>query len=249
MNKVRLVAIGIGIAALVTGIIGVYLVNQQSAERDYSDRINKIFFARDQIINEFMSDLLPGMESKQISITEGKLRVSSLVDEADKLHSDAVGMNVPEKYSSAHSHLIQGLAYFTDAVNSTNIALQYTEKALQAGQQLQTSSVTVMGTIFGFDSLPDSAEMADVRANAEAAKSAFNEAVSQLQKSEEELQTFVSTAELYINISSPSMVFDPAATGKVTKKMLEECKELGIPEFTCSEQNILEKKRLIGEGQ
>ena len=34
-----------------------------------------------------------------------------------------------------------------------------------------------------------------------------------------------------------------------TPEQLEECKQLGIPEFTCTEQTILAKKRLTAAGQ
>jgi hypothetical protein len=181
------------------------------------------------------------METKQISVSDGKTIVSSLANEADRLEQEASSMNVPEKYKSAHPHLMQGLDYFSNAVASTNDALQYTENALEAGQKLQTASITVMGTIFGFDSLPKTPEMSDVRTNADAAKNAFNDAINYLRQSEDELQVFHSMANIK-QVSAPSAALDVSEVGKVTKEMLEECKELGIPEFSCSEQKILEKK-------
>ncbi|GEM_PF-4480614 len=239
----KVVAIGVGIAAIVAGIFAGYLAYQQSIEQEYIDGINKILSERNQIINEFMSDILPRMETKQISVSDGKTIVSSLAKEADKLLEGASSMNVPMKYRSAHTHLIQGLDHFSNAVASTNDALQYTENALQAAQKLQTASITVMGTIFGFDSLPETPEMSDVRSNAEAAKNTFNESINYLRQSEDELQIFYSMAHIQ-DISTPSVALDVSEVGKVTQEMLEECKDLGIPEFSCSEQKILEKKRL-----
>jgi len=244
VNRAKVFTIGFGIAALVVGIVIGYLVYQQPVEQDYMEGVDSILSERNQIINEFMSDLLPKMESRQISITESKVRVASLVDEANNLHQDALGMNVPEKYRSAHPHFVQGLDYFASAVNSTNNALQYTANALQAGQHLQTSSFTIMGSIFGFDSLPESSEMSDVRSNAEAAKAAFNDAIKYLRQSEEELETFATVSQLYINVSISSPVLERGAVSTATKEQLEECKELGIPVFTCSEEKILEKKKL-----
>jgi len=241
--KAKLVAIGVGIAVLVAGIFAGFLAYQNSIEQGYVDSVDGILAERDQIINEFMSDLLPRMETKQISVSDGKAIVSSLADEADKLLQEASSMNVPAKYRSAHPHLMQGLDHFSKAVASTNDALQYTENALEAGQKLQTASITVMGTIFGFDSLPDSPEMSDVRSNAEAAKKTFNDAINYLRQSEDELQVFYSMANIQ-KVSAPSAALDVSEVGKVTKEMLEECKELGIAEFSCSEQKILEKKRL-----
>jgi len=241
----RVVAIGVGVAAIVAGIFAGYLAYQQSMEQEYVDGVNNILSKRNQIINEFMSDLLPRMETKQITVSDGKTIVSSRANEADKLLQDASSMNVPEKYRSAHTHLIQGLDHFSNTVASTNDALQYTENALQAAQKLQTASITVMGTIFGFDSLPETPEMSDVRSNAEAAKNTFNESINYLRQSEDELQIFYSMAQIQ-NVSSPSAALDVREVGRVTKEMLEECKELGIPEFSCSEQKILEKKRLTG---
>lgn len=245
MGRTKVFAIGFGAAALVVGIFAGYLIYQQSIEQEYVDGVNSILAKRNQIIGEFMSDLLPRMETKQISISDGKSIVSSLANEADKLRQEASSMNVPEKYRSAHPHFIQGIDYFSNAVASTNDALQYTENALQAAQKLQTDSVTVMGTIFGFDSLPETPEMSDVRSNAEAAKNTFNDAINYLRQSEDELQIFYSMAQIQ-KISTPSAALDVSEVGKVTKEMLEECKELGIPEFSCSEQKILEKKRLTG---
>jgi hypothetical protein len=244
MGRAKLFAIGFGIAALAVGIIASYMLYQQPPEQGYIEEVTRILSERNQIFNEFMSDLLPKMESKQISIAESKDRVTLLAGKANNLHQDALGMNVPEKYRSAHPHFVQGLDYFASAVNSTNNALQYTENALQAGQQLQASSFSIMGSIFGFDSLPESSEMSDVRLNAEAAKAAFNDAINYLRQSEEELETFASAAQLYINVSISSPVIERGAVSTVTKEMLEECKELGIPVFSCSEEQILAKKRL-----
>jgi hypothetical protein len=237
----KVVAIGVGIAAIVAGIFAGYLAYQQSIEQEYIDGVNAILSERNQIINEFMSDLLPRMETKQISVSDGKTIVSSLSNEADKLLQEAFSMNVPAKFKSAHPHLMQGLDHFSNAVTSTKDALQYTENALEAGQKLQTASVTVMGTIFGFDSLPDTPEMSDVRSNADAAKNTFNDAVNYLRQSEDELQVFHSMAGIK-RVSTPSAVLDVSEVGNVTKEMLEECRELGIPEFSCSEQKILEKR-------
>ncbi len=234
----------VGIAALATGIFGAYLIYQESAERDYVKETNKLLSDRNQIVNEFMSDLLPKMETKQISITEAKFRVSSLVNDADKLHQHASSMNVPDKFRPAHPHLIQGLDYFTSAVNSTDTALQYIENALRAGQQLQISSNSVIGTIFGFASLPNLAGMSNVHSNTEAAKAAFNDAIRYLKQSEEALETFSSTAHLENNVSFSSTVFERGTSSAATKEQLEACKELGIPAFSCSEEQILAKKRL-----
>lgn len=241
MVNIKVVAIGVGIAALVAGILAGILAYQNSIEQGYVDAVNAILAKRDQIINEFMSDLLPRMETKQISVSDGKIIVASLANEADKLLQEASSMNVPAKYSSAHTHLIQGLDHFSNAVSSTNDALQYTENALEAAQKLQTASITVMGTIFGFDSLPDSPEMSDVRSNAEAAKNTFNDAINYLRQSEDELQVFYSMAGIK-RVSTPSAALDVSEVGNVTKEMLEECKQLGIPEFSCSEQKILEQR-------
>ncbi len=241
MVKVKVVAIGVGIAALVAGIFAGFLAYQNSVEQGYVDDVSGILAERNKIINEFMSDLLPRMETKQLSVSDSKTIVSSLANEADKLLQEASSMNVPAKYQAAHPHLIQGLDHFSSSVASTNDALQYTENALEAGQKLQAASITVMGTIFGFDSLPETPEMSDVRSNAEAAKSTFNDAINYLRQSEDELQVFYSMAQIQ-KVSTPSAALDVGEVGKVTKEMLEECKELGIPEFSCSEQKILEKK-------
>ena len=249
MGKAKVVAIGLGIASLVIGILGAYLIYQESAESDYVNGANRIVSDRNKIINEFMSDLLPRLETRQISITQVKFRVTSLVNDADKLHQHALGMNVPEKYKSAHPHLIQGLDYFTSAVESTKDALQYTENALQASQQLQTSSTSVIGAIFGFGSLPNLSGMSDVYSNTEAAKTAFNDAIRYLKQSEEELETFSSAAQLENNISFSSTVFERGASSAATQEQLEACKELGIPAFSCSEEQILAKKRLINAGE
>ncbi len=239
----------VGIAFLVIGIFGAYLIYQESAERDYVKEANKLLSDRNQIVNEFMSDLLPKMETKQISVTQAEFRVSSLVNDAEKLHRYALGMSVPDKYRTAHTHLIQGLDYFTSAVKSANTALQYIENALQAGQQLQISSNSVIGAIFGFGSLPNLSGMSDVHSNTEAAEAAFNDAVRYLKQSEESLATFSSAAHLENNASFSSTVFERGASSAATQEQLEACKKLGIPAFSCSEEQILAKKKLNAEDQ
>ncbi len=240
MDKIRLVVTGIGIAAVAIGIFGFYLTNQQSAENDYVSGVNAIVYARSQIINEFMSDLLPRLETKQLSIADGKSMVASRANFADELHQQALGMNVPDRYRSSHPHLIQSFDYFARSIESTRDALQYTEDALQTSEQLQIPSSNVIGAIFAFGSLPDSSEMTDLRSKTDVARNAFNEAVQYLQKSEEELETFSSTSGIQLKDSS---------AGTVSPDQLEECRQLGIPAFACSEKEILEKKKLLSAGK
>jgi len=39
------------------------------------------------------------------------------------------------------------------------------------------------------------------------------------------------------------------AVQKATPEQLQECKSLGIPEFSCTEQTLLAKRRLVASGQ
>ena len=75
MGKAKVVAIGLGIASLVIGILGAYLIYQESAESDYVNGANRIVSDRNKIINEFMSDLLPRLETKQIGRASCRERV------------------------------------------------------------------------------------------------------------------------------------------------------------------------------
>lgn len=53
-------------------------------------------------------------------------------------------------------------------------------------------------------------------------------------------------------VNFPALIAQYGGTGseqKATQEQLEECKKLGIPEFSCTEQTILAKKRLIEAGQ
>ncbi len=86
--------------------------------------------------------------------------------------------------------------------------------------------------------------MSDVHSNTEAAKAAFNDAVRYLKQSEESLATFSSAAHLENNVSFSSTVFERSASSALTKEQLETRKELGIPAFSCSEEQILAKKKL-----
>lgn len=240
VDTIRLVVIGVGIAAIAIGIVGFYLTNQQSVENDYVSGINKIVYTRSQIINEFMSDLLPRLETKQLSIADGKSMVASRANFAKELHQQALDMNVPDRYRSSHPHIIQSLDYFARSIESTRDALQYTEDALQTSEQLQIPSSSVIGAIFAFGSLPDSPEMSDLRSKTDVARNAFNEAVQYLQKSEEELATFSSTSGIQLKDSS---------SGTVSPDQLEECRQLGIPAYACSEKEIFDKKTLLNTGK
>jgi hypothetical protein len=61
--------------------------------------------------------------------------------------------------------------------------------------------------------------------------------------------TIATLAVLAVWVSMPAFAQYPDYLGdssqKVTQKQLEECKELGIPEFACTEQTLLAKKRVI----
>jgi len=53
---------------------------------------------------------------------------------------------------------------------------------------------------------------------------------------------------LAIAVYMPAFAQYPPTSGgdlTVTPKQLEECKSLGIPQFTCTQQTILAKKRII----
>lgn len=238
-----IVVVGAGVAS-VSVVILVFLMYQQAAEHTYVSEVGIILSDRDKIIGEFMSELLPRMEAKQISITEAKSRVMTLVNDADMLRERASAMIIPDKYRSAHPHLVKGLEQFVNAVKSTEDALQHTESAMQSAQQLQIPPSSVIGAIFGFASLPSS-EMPALRSDIETARATFNGAVSYLAQSEDELELFSSSAQMKISFSSPSKMLQPG-TSKVTPEQIEMCKELGIPEFICSQEQIIAKKRLIG---
>lgn len=61
--------------------------------------------------------------------------------------------------------------------------------------------------------------------------------------------TIATLAALAVWVSIPAFAQYPDYLGdssqKVTQKQLEECKELGIPEFACTEQTLLAKKGVI----
>lgn len=236
-----IVVIGAGIVAGVIGILGAYLMNQGSIERDYVNQVNNIKSDLDRITIELTGNLLPKLESKTMSMTDAKSSLSSLVDEANQLRHRASSMDAPDKYKSAHPHLIQGLDYFVKSMQSGQDAFQYTENALAAGERLQTPAATVIDAIFGSGSLQNLSRMNndDVLSNVQAAKTAYNNAITSYGQAEDELKTFYSLAQISIEQPLP---FKPSAPA--TREMLEECKSLGIPEFTCSEEQILAKKKL-----
>lgn len=234
-----IVVIGVGIAAGVIGILGAYLMHQESIERDYVNQVNNIKSELDKITIELTGNLLPKLESKAMSMADAKFSLSSLVDDANQLHHRALSMDVPDKYKSAHPHLIHGLDYFVKAMQAGKDAFQYTEDALGASERLQTPPTAVIDAIFGFGSLQNLSGMNDdVYSNVESAKSAYNNAIMYYGQAEGELKTFYSLAQ--ISIAQP-LPFKPSAPP--TREMLEECKSLGIPEFTCNEEQILAKKK------
>jgi len=58
----------------------------------------------------------------------------------------------------------------------------------------------------------------------------------------------VTVAVLAIAVSIPAFAYLPNIGGGpqvASPKQIEECKALGIPEFTCTEQTLLAKKRVI----
>ena len=233
-----IVAIAVGIAAVVIGILGAYLMHQESIERDYVNQVRTIKSDLDKITIELTGNLLPKLESRAISMTDAKSSLSSLVDDANQLHHRALSMDVPDKYKSAHPHLIKGLDYFVKAMQTGKDAFQYTENALVASEQMQTPPTAVIGAIFGSGSLPNLSGMDDAHSNVEAAKTAYNNAVMYYGQVEEELKTFYSLAQIGTEQPVP---FKPSAPA--TREMLDECKRLGISEFTCSEEQILAKKK------
>ena len=85
-----MVTAGVGIAVLAIGIFGAYLIYQKSTEDDYVKETNKLLSIRNQTVNEFISDLLPKMATKQFSIIETKFRVSSLVNDDDLLSAQTL---------------------------------------------------------------------------------------------------------------------------------------------------------------
>lgn len=235
-----IVAIGVGIVVSIIGILGAYLMHQESIERDYVVQVNNIKSDLDRITIELTGNLLPKLESKAMSMTDAKSSLSSLVDDANQLLHRASSMDVPDKFKSAHPHLIQGLDYFVKSMQSGKDAFQYTEDALVAGERLQTPPTTVIDAIFGSGSLQNLSGMNDdVRSNVQAAKSAYNNAIMYYGQAEDELKTFYSLAQISIEQPLP---FKPSAPP--SQEMLEECKSLGIPEFTCNEEQILAKKKL-----
>lgn len=249
MGKAKVAVVAAGITSIAIGIIAAYTIYQESAEREYIAAVNNILSERNKIINEFMSDLLPRLETKQVSVSEGESIVSSRVNDASKLHQQASSINVPDKYKSGHPPLVQSLDYFTKSIESTRNALQYTQKALEASEQLQISSAIVIRAIFASGSLPDSSEISALRSATESARAAFNEAVGYLQQSEVELEAFVSDPALKDNVSFSDRDSERIASIPPTEQQLKECRELGIPEFSCSEEQILEKKRLLNAGK
>ena len=237
MNKTKVV-IGAGIAAATIGVLSVYLMNQGSMELDYVVQVNNIKSDLDRITIELTGNLLPKLESKTMSMADAKSSLSSLVDDANQLHHRASSMDVPDKYKSAHPHLIQGLDYFVKSMQAGKDAFQYTENALVASERLQTPPTAVIGAIFGSGSLPNLSGMNDVHSNVEAAKTAYNNAIMYYGQAEDELKTFYSLTQISIEQPLP---FKPSAPP--SQEMLEECKSLGIPEFTCNEEQIQAKKK------
>ena len=236
-----IVAIAVGIVAVVIGTLGAYLMHQESIERDYVNQVRTIKSDLDKITIELTGNLLPKLESKTMSMTDAKSSLSSLVDDANRLHQRASSMDVPDKYKSAHPHLIQGLDYFVKSMQAGKDAFKYTENALVASEQMQTPPTAVIGAIFGSGSLPNLSGMNndDVYSNVQAAKTAYNNAIMYYGQAEDELKTFYSLAQISIEQPLP---FKPSAPP--SQEMLEECKSLGIPEFTCNEEQILAKKKL-----
>jgi len=247
MHKTKVVAVGFGIAVAIIGSLAAYMMYQASAELTYVNEVIVINADLNKITIALMGNLLPQLESKVISMTEAKSSLASLVNDADRLHQYAVKINVPDKYKSAHPHLVQGLEYFTSAMRSGMTTFQYTEDALQASEQLQTvNSTKIIGAIFGFGSLPE-LEMPNVQSNVEAAKVAYNDALRYYGQAEEELSTFYSLSKLPVPSKQPSIAeYSPGSLG-ATQEQLQECSELGIPAAKCSDQEILAKKRLNAE--
>ncbi len=243
MHRTKVIAIGFGIAVAVIGSLAAYMMYQSSAELTYVNEVNAINADLNKITVDLMGNLLPQLEIKAISMTEAKSSLASLVNDADRLYQYALKINVPDKYESAHPHLVQGLDYFTSAMKSGMTTFQYTEDALQASEQLQTvNSTKIISAIFGFGSLPES-ELSDVKSKVEAAKAAYNDALKYYGQAEEELSTFYSLSKLPVPSKQPS-IDDYSPGSLATKEQLQECSELGIPVSNCTEQEILAKKRL-----
>jgi len=59
----------------------------------------------------------------------------------------------------------------------------------------------------------------------------------------------VSDPALKDNVSFSDRDSERIASIPPTEQQLKECRELGIPEFSCSEEQILEKKRLLNAGK
>ncbi len=252
MGKAKGAAIAFGIAAGIIGIFGAYVMYQESAERDYLNEVNGISSDLNKITTE-LNNIGLDVSANKISITQAKFSLSSLVNDAERLHQHSSSINVPDKYRSAHLHLIQGLDYYTRAMLSTKNAFEYTEKALQTSQNLQTSLfASIIGAIFGVGSLPSLSGMADLYSNTEAAKAAYNDAIRYSAQAEDELKIFYSLTQ--INIQQPipfrlTVSAESTSEQRPTQGLLDECKNLGIPEFTCTEQQVMAKKRLVAAQQ
>jgi hypothetical protein len=62
-------------------------------------------------------------------------------------------------------------------------------------------------------------------------------------------KVFMATALVLTAVANiPAFAFYPDGPGgpnTVTKSQLERCKEIGIPEFTCTEQTLIARERII----
>lgn len=186
-----IVVIGVGIVAGAIEILGAYLIHQESIERDYVNQVNNIKSDLHKITTWLTGNLLPKLESRAISMTDTKFSLLSLVDGANQLHHRALSMDGPDKYKSAHPHLIKGLDYFVKAMQAGKDTFQYTENALVASEWLQTPPATAIDAIFGLGSLPNLSGMDDVYSNVESTKTAYNNAIMYYGQAEEELKTFI----------------------------------------------------------
>ncbi len=61
----------------------------------------------------------------------------------------------------------------------------------------------------------------------------------------------LSVAVLFVAASAGSVwaQYGTGSTQKATPEQVAECKQLGIPEFSCTEQTLLAKRRIVAAGQ
>lgn len=252
MAKAKSLAIGFGIAAAGLGtvvVIFLSLATFQGSEVNYINDVNRLTSDLNRV-NMEINSVATDLSSNRIYITQAKFQLSSLVNDADKLHKRASSMSVPEKYKSVHPHLVQGLDYYVSSFESSKNAIEYTEKALQSSQNFETLLYSdIISVILGSASLQSLSAMSEVYSNTEAAKAAYHDANRYGRLATDEFTKYFSMTNLMTNISYPNTTSEQVLRDVSKQSLLEECKELGIPEFSCTEQTLLAKRRIVAAGQ